>query len=156
MLSSGLANVLDMFYSVFPIGGGAVMTVYTRVALPPRDASRVTHKAALASLNAIRLNEDYVRHGFGFVIAADFEASGTAAGRLLAYASAAGLYPADVAAQAIAIRAGWLHDFILAGDDPEIGWAYERFATDPISLADFARFTGPEDDEDLMDDEIRW
>ncbi len=78
----------------------------------------------MAALNAIRLNEDHVRHGFGFLIAADLETPGTAAGRLLGYASAEVFFLADVAAQAMMIRAGWLHNVILAGDDPEIGWAY--------------------------------
>ncbi len=132
------------------------MTVQTRFVLPPPDAGSAAHEAALAALNAIRLKEDHVRHGFGFLIAADFEMPGTAACRLLAYASAEGFYPADVAAQAIAIRAGWLHDFIIAGDDPEIDWAYERFATDAIGIADLGRLSGPEDDEDPIDDEIPW
>lgn len=135
------------------------MTVQTRFALPSPDASRAAHEAALTALNAIRLNEDHIRHGFGFLIAADFETPGTAAGRLVAYASAEGFYPVDVAAEAIAIRAGWLHDFIAAGGDPEIDWAYERFASAAITLADIGcpeGPEGPEEDDPLGDDEIPW
>lgn len=130
------------------------MTVQTRFALPTPDASRADHEVALVALNAVRLHEDHIRHGFGFLIAADFEKPGEAAGRLLAYASASGFYPVDVAAQSIAIRAGWLHDFIAAGGDPEIDWAYERFASCDITLADLGCAEGPVDDP--LDDEIPW
>ncbi|HEX7822667.1 MAG TPA: hypothetical protein VF463_18850 [Sphingobium sp.] len=133
------------------------MTVQTRFALAAPDASRAAHEVALAALNAIRLTDDHIRHGFGFLIAADFETPGAAAGRLLAYASAEGLYPADVAAQAIAIRAAWLHDFIADGGDPEFGWAYERFACAAITLEDLRGLEGPEEPEDFpLDDEIPW
>ncbi|HEX7853650.1 MAG TPA: hypothetical protein VF503_08150 [Sphingobium sp.] len=131
------------------------MTVLASFALPSPDDSRAAHEVALAALNSIKLNEEHIRHGFGFLIAADFELPGAAAMRLLAYASTEGFYPADVAAQAIAIRAGWMHNLLAAGREPEVDWTYDHIASKPIALEDVGWQVGPENEEPI-DDEIPW
>lgn len=129
------------------------MTVLKRFELPSPGAGGDTVEVALAQLNAVKVSEDQLRHGFRIIVTAELEGSVPMFEQLWSYARDENLYPSDVAAEAIAIRAGWLRNFIAIGGDPEIEWDYARFAATPIIASDLGA-TGPEEDED--DDEIPW
>lgn len=131
------------------------MTELQKFELPSKGADGDIIEVALAQLNAVKISEDQLRRGCGILIAASVEVKevATAFDRLWAYAKSQNLYPPDVAAEAIAIRAGWLRDFIAIGGDPEIEWDYARFAASPIGANDLV-LPGPEDEDD--GDEIPW
>jgi len=129
------------------------MTVLKRFEMPLPGAGGDIVEVALAQLNAVKVSEDQLRHGYRIIVTGEVEASVSAFERLWTFARAENLYPPDVAAEAIAIRAGWLRNFIALGGDPEIEWDYARFAASPILVSDLGT-AGPEDEED--DDEVPW
>jgi hypothetical protein len=107
-------------------------------------------EVVLAQLNAVRLTEDQVRHGFRVLITAGLDGNVSAVDQLLQFVRTENLYPPDVAAEAIAIRAGWLGKFVADGGDPEIDWEYERFATAVIAVKDLDL------DRDAEDNKMPW
>lgn len=129
------------------------MTIHMSFALPAPGSGRLEREHAIAALNRISISVEQLRHGFGFLVAGYGAERVACMERLVHFCRSQGLYPSDVAAEAIAIRANWLRAYIEAGYDPEVDWAYEGFARRPISLEDLG--ADPEDEPDL-DDEIPW